>query len=108
MLHAIFYNGVSVLRFGWSNPVLRIVFCAELTMIAVGVIIGWCLDGRITRVLLILLNVVGLLIIMKNAIWGMSSDAYILLPFVGEILVVGTAVTALTIYIKKDHKHRLN
>lgn len=101
MIHAVFYNGIDVLFYGWSSPTLRIIFIAEIVAAIIGMLVGIVFPlKRMTIILISIFDGVGLLLVLKNLLFGMSSDAYILVPFIGEVLVVGTSIALLIIHIR--------
>lgn len=105
MCHAIFYNGIDVLFYGWQVSTLRIIFIAEIIIAVIGVLVGIVAPKkRMTTILLAILDGVGLILVLKNQLFGLSSDAYILVPFVGEMLIVGTSIALLILRIKGNRK----
>lgn len=94
MIHIIFYNkSVDALLYGWNTPTLRMIMSIELLFIFIGIAIGILAPkNKISSILIFVVGGIGLLFILKNIIFGLSSDAEILLPFAGEILLVGATI----------------
>lgn len=94
MIHIIFYNkSADVLLYGWSSPALRIIMGIEIIAIIVGITVGiFTPKNRLTNIFIFMVGVVGLLFVLKNIMFGLNSDTEILLPFVGESLLVGATI----------------
>ena len=106
MIHAIFYTGPTVLIYGWNTPTLQIIFVSEIVAVFLCTLVGLFVPpNKIYVLALLALDSVGVLIVLHNLLFGMSSDAYILLPFIGEILCVGTSTALLIKYVKKHNHH---
>lgn len=94
MIHIIFYNkSADVLLYGWSSPTLRIIMGIEIIAIIVGITVGiFAPKNRLTNIFIFIVGGVGLLLVLKNIVFGLSSDAEIPLPFIGESLLVGATI----------------
>ncbi len=105
MIHAVIYSGPEILLTGWNSPTLRIIFLIEIIFLALGILLGTIsTQKRSITLALVSVCIVGLLFILKNLLWGVSSDAFILIPFIGEILFVSSGIALLIIFLKKLRK----
>lgn len=73
---------------------LRIIFCFEAMALMVGMAIGlWGSKNRLMNIAISIVGCIGLILVMKNILFGLNSDAEIIFPFAGELFLV-CAVTA--------------
>ncbi len=104
MIYAICCSGIGVLLSGWSEPALRPIFITETALVLLGILFGLLTAPK--RSIVIILGSVagaGLLLILKNLMFGISSDAFILIPFLGEILFFSAGAALLTAFLRKAH-----
>lgn len=105
MAYMAIQNGLSVLLEGWSNSNLRTFFLLEIIAISLFCVSGFLLPKRrLTVAIQLVLAILGLIIFVKTSVWGVSSDAYILLPFIGESCLVGALLALLVICSKRSGK----
>jgi hypothetical protein len=103
MIHAVIYSGAEILLTGWNSPTLRIIFLAEIIFLVLGILFGVISTPKRTTIsVLISVCIIGLLFILKNLLWGVSSDTFILIPFIGEILFISSGISLLIIFLKKS------
>lgn len=103
MIYAICCSGIGVLLSGWSEPTLRPIFKTALVLL--GILFGFFTAPK--RSIVAILGSVagaGLLLILKNLMFGISSDAFILILFLGEILFVSAGAALLTVFLRKAHE----
>ncbi|MBQ9168974.1 MAG: hypothetical protein IJX67_11290 [Oscillospiraceae bacterium] len=105
MAYMAIQNGLSVLLDGWSNSNLRAFFLLEIIVIAVFCVSGFILPNRrFTIGIQLMLAILGLVFFVKTSIWGVSSDAYILLPFISESFLIGALFALLIMCSKRSRK----
>ena len=105
MAYMAIQNGFSVLLDGWSNTNLRAFFLLEIIVIVVFCVSGVLLPKRrFTIGIQLVLAILGLVFFVKTSIWGVSSDAYILLPFISESCLVGALLALLVMCSKRSGK----
>lgn len=104
MIHAIFYSGLGILLTGWESPALRIIFMVEIITSVIGILFGLLsAPKQIPKIILAIIFGIGLLLILKNVFFGLESDAFILIPFIGEILSVSSGIALLILLLKRTH-----
>ena len=105
MAYMAIQNGFSVLLDGWSNTNLRTFFLLEIIVIVVFCVSGVLLPKRrFTIGIQLVLAILGLVFFVKTSIWGVGSDAYILLPFISESCLVGALLALLVMCNKRSGK----
>lgn len=105
MAYMAIQNGLSVLLDGWSNSNLRAFFLLEIIVIAVFCVSGVLLPKRrLTIGIQLVLAILGLVFFVKTSVWGVSSDAYILLPFISESCLIGALFALLIMCSKQSRK----
>lgn len=105
MAIAALYGGLSIFQNIWNVPFLRIVFFAEIAAIVIGTAIGSIIRGKVASIVLISLGVIGLIAVFVSLTWGVASDAYILIPYVGEDLLLGSVLSLFVMSLKKRNNH---
>lgn len=102
MLVSAFYNGgLSALVSGWSSPTIRTIYILEIAMCIVSIAVGLFVPyRRLKNIIISGVGIVGLMLILYTICIGLRSDAEILIPFIGEILLL-SAVVALVISLLK-------
>lgn len=102
MLLIIFYSGIDVLFQWWHSEVVSIIFIAEIMAIITGILVGLYHPLKRMGILgLLFLEGVGLFLVVKELLYGMSNEFFMMFPFMGEIVAVGTTITLLTFTLKR-------
>ena len=100
MLLIMFYIGTIDVLFTWwhwwESSTVTIIFTAEIIVIIAGILVGLKHSLKRTTILcLLFLDGVGLFLVAKELLYGYSHEKYMLMPFIGELLAVGTTITLL-------------
>ncbi len=102
MLQVVFYSGIDALLSWADSPTLRFIVIMEVTLMMLGVLLGLLAKPkRWLTIALASLAGLGLLVVLKSCIIGLSSDAYIAFPFMGEAVSVGAALALIVFAIKR-------
>ena len=106
MLLILFYIGTIDVLFTWwhwwESSTVTIIFTAEIIAIIAGILVGLKHSlKRMTILCLLFLDGVGLFLVAKELLYGYSHEKYMLMPFIGELLAVGTTITLLTFILKR-------
>ena len=102
MLQVLFYNGIDAFLSWSASPTLRFIIIMEGIFIVLGVLLGLLAKPkRWLTIALASLAGIGLLAVLKSNIIGVSSDAYIAFPFIGEAVFVGAALVLIIFALKR-------
>ncbi len=104
MLYSCFASeaGFGILQTGWGSETLRFFFLLEIVLTAIGIFAGMAkLPHKPFMTAVVCLGVLGCLMLCKTILFGLRSDAWIFLPFVGEALFVSAAAAVLVHYAKR-------
>lgn len=96
-----YYQDLSRLLSGWSSPTLQTFYLIEIALWIVGILAGRLVPhSRLRTAVCVAVGIVGLLMFLWPICFGLSSDAGVPVPFLGESLLLG-AVLALCIPAQK-------
>ena len=106
MFLIMFYFGIIDVLFTWwhwwESSTVTIIFTAEIIVIITGILVGLKYSLKRTTILcLLFLDGVGLFLVAKELLFGYSHEKYMLMPFLGELLAVGTTIALLTFVLKR-------
>lgn len=102
MIQVVIYSGIGALLSWTDSPTLRFIVIMEVILLVLGVLLGlFVKPKRWLTITLASLAVLGLLVVLKSCIFGLSSDAYIAYPFIGEAVCVGAVVALIVFSIKR-------
>lgn len=102
MIQVILYSGIGALLSLNYSSALQFIVIMEVTLMVLGVLLGLLVKPkRWLTIALASLAGVGLLLVLKSTIFGVSNDAYIIYPFVGEAVCVGAIVALIIFAIKR-------
>ncbi len=102
MIQAVIYSGIGALLSWTDSPALQFIVIMEVALMVLGVLLGlFARPKRWLTIALVSLAVLGLLVVLKSAIFGLSSDAYVAFPFIGEAVCVGAVVALIVFAIKR-------
>ena len=98
MIQAVLYNGIGALLSWIDSSSLQFIVIMEVALLVLGILLGLLVKPRRwLTIALASLAVIGLLVVLKVYFIGLSSDWYIVVPFIAEAVCVG-AVAALIVF----------
>lgn len=102
MFQIVFCNGIGALLSWNYSSTVQFGVIADVILLVLGVLLGlFARPKRWLTIALVSLAVLGLLVVLKSAIFGLSSDAYVAFPFIGEAVCVGAVVALIVFAIKR-------
>ena len=85
---------------------MRLLYIFEVVIVLSGILLGiFVSPKKWVVILLAILDGCSLLIIAKNLLFAMSDEMYMMLPFLGEILALGTSVALIILLLKSSRKY---
>lgn len=102
MIQVILSGGISALL-SWSySSALQFIVIMEVTLMVLGVLLGLLAKPkRWLTIALASLAVIGLLVVLKAHFIGVSSERYIIVPFIAEAVCVGAVVALIVFAIRR-------
>lgn len=98
MIQVILSSGIGALLSWNYSSALQFIVIMEVTLMVLGVLLGLLAKPkRWLTIALASLAVIGLMVVLKVYFIGLSSDWYIVVPFIAEAVCVG-AVAALIVF----------
>lgn len=102
MIQVILSSGIGALL-SWSySSALQFIVIMEVALLVLGVLLGLLAKPkRWLTIALASLAAIGLLVVLKAHFIGLSSDWYIIVPFIAEAVCVGAVVALIVFAIRR-------
>ena len=103
MLQAIFFSDSLSDFFGfWTSSIFKLVLACDLIAAFAGALLGFlAAEERSVKVVLWAVQGAGWMLFLQSLLFGVGSEAWILVPYLGEALVVGSLVALAVLKIRE-------